>query len=95
VLDGEAFTCGHCGQSLGSENWKDGVHRRSSDLAEQLAEFGIRVKARSAPRMLLYEWSCPGCATLLETNVYPEGLEPLHDVQLSGSPEIPEGAQPV
>jgi N-methylhydantoinase B len=94
VLDGGSFACGHCGQSLGAGNWKDGAHGRSFDLASRLAEFGVRVKSRRDPTMILHEWACPGCGTLLETNLYPEGMEPLHDVQL-GSPAIPDGAKPV
>jgi N-methylhydantoinase B len=95
VHDGDSFACGHCGQSLGSGNWKDGAHGRSFDLAQRLAEFGLRIKRRRDPTMVLHEWSCPGCATLLETNLYPEGMEPLHDVRLTSSPEIPEGAKAV
>jgi N-methylhydantoinase B len=96
VLDGESFACGHCGHTLGSAkgNWKDGAVGRELDAAERLAELGIRVKARRDPRMLLYEWTCPGCATLLETNLYPEGMEPLHDVRL-GAPSLPEHAAAV
>jgi N-methylhydantoinase B len=95
VLGDDAFACGHCGGPLGSGNWKEGAHGRSFDLAGRLAEFGLRVKSRRDPTMVLHEWSCPGCGTLLETNLYPEGMEPLHDVQLTSSPEIPDGAKPV
>jgi N-methylhydantoinase B len=95
VLEANSFACGHCGQSLGSANWKNGAHARSFDLARRLGEMGLRVKSRRDPIMVLHEWSCPGCATLLETNLYPEGMEPLHDVQLISSPEIPAGAKAV
>jgi N-methylhydantoinase B len=88
------FECGHCAQSLGSGNWKDAAIRREFDAAERLAALCIRVKARRDPRMVLYEWACPGCGTLLETNLYPEGMQPLHDVRL-GEAEVPEGAAAV
>lgn len=96
VADG-SFACGHCGHELGpaAGNWKDAaVCRRFDELAARLAELGIRVKERQEPRMVFYEWTCPGCGTLLETNLYPEDMTPLHDVQL-GAPEIPEGAAAV
>ena len=45
--------------------------------------------------MMFYEWACPGCGTLLETNLYPEDMDPLHDLRVGGDTEIPEGAQEV
>ena len=38
-----------------------------------------------APRALLYEWACPHCGSLLETNLYPEGMTPLHDLRLGAA----------
>ena len=40
------------------------------------------MRARSEPAFRLYEWHCPGCASLLEVNLYPEGMEPIHDVRV-------------
>jgi N-methylhydantoinase B len=99
-VDSEAsvFRCGYCEQDLGpvSSNWKAQAARRRFDgLAERLEELGVRVKARAAPRMVLYEWACPGCGTLLETNLYPEEMEPLHDVRVGAAPPPPEGVQEV
>jgi hypothetical protein len=72
-----------------------GARTRVSDLAHRLGEFGIRVKERDNPRLLLYEWSCRSCGSSLETNIYPEGMEPLRDVQLGVEIVLPETAQAV
>ncbi|HUZ28357.1 MAG TPA: hydantoinase B/oxoprolinase family protein, partial [Solirubrobacteraceae bacterium] len=97
TLAGDVLCCAHCEQELGptSGNWRDGAVERRSDLADRLADMGIRVKKRSAPAMILYEWSCPGCGTLLETNLYPEDMAPLHDVRVGEATERPEGAQEI
>jgi N-methylhydantoinase B len=96
-LNNGTLSCGHCAHELGptSGNWRDGAVERKSDLAERLGEFGIRVKRRSDRAMVLYEWSCPGCGTLLETNLYPEDMEPLHGVRVGDAPEVPEGAKEI
>jgi N-methylhydantoinase B len=97
--DGEkgVLRCSHCEQDLGpaTGNWKERAAGRRFDAAERLAELQVRVKARSEPAMFLYEWACPGCATLLETNLYPEGMEPLHDVRVGETPPMPEGVREV
>jgi N-methylhydantoinase B len=91
VLDGSegegTVCCGHCGQRLAplSGNWKDGARVRKSQLAERLAEFGIAVKRRRDPAMLLYEWACPGCGSMLETNIYADDMEPLQDLRFGES----------
>jgi N-methylhydantoinase B len=81
------FACGHCHGELAPVhmNWKETAIGRWSDLAERLARLGVRVKARTERRLLLYEWACPHCGSLLETNLYPEGMPPLHDLRVGAS----------
>jgi N-methylhydantoinase B len=94
---GDSLRCAHCEQELGpvSANWRDAAVEHKSDLADRLAEMGIRVKHRADPTMVLYEWACPGCGTLLETNLYPRDMAPLHDVRVGEAPEPPEGVQAI
>jgi hypothetical protein len=56
--------------------------RRRSDLAD----LGVRVKVRPERRLLLYEWACLHCASLLVTNLYPEEMAPLHDLHAGAGP---------
>lgn len=97
VLADGALHCGHCEHELGpvSGNWRDGALERHFDAAERLASLGVRVKQRAQPKMILHEWACPGCGTLLETNLYPDDMEPLHDVRVGESVTVPEGAREV
>jgi acetone carboxylase gamma subunit len=81
------FVCGHCAGELSpvALNWKDAAVMRRTDLAERLGDLGVRVKARQDRRLALYEWACPRCGSLLETNLYPEEMAPLHDLRLGAS----------
>jgi acetone carboxylase gamma subunit len=81
------FACGHCHGELApvQMNWKETAVGRWSDLAESLARLGVRIKARTERRLLLYEWACPHCGSLLETNLYPEGMPPLHDLRVGAT----------
>ena len=85
---GRRFACGHCGGDLAAmqDNWKDAAVLRRSDMAERLSELGVRVRPRQERRLLLYEWACPRCASLLETNLYPADMEPLHDLRVGAAP---------
>jgi N-methylhydantoinase B len=82
-----AFACNHCGYGLGPStgNWKDAAARRSWPLAERAQHLGIYVRPRRDPAMWLWEFCCPGCATLLEANVYEEGEQPARDIQLGAT----------
>jgi acetone carboxylase gamma subunit len=97
VVEGDELCCGHCGQEISSTavNWKDHAHHWHGDLAATLAEIGIRVKRRAERPLVLHTWACPGCGTFLETNLYPDDMEPLHDVHLGAGAAVPEGARPV
>ena len=91
-LADENFECSYCGEELApiAANWKESVIHRSFGMVDHLAERDIVVQRHPNTAFVLHEWACPGCGMMLETNVYPEGLEPLHDVR-PGS-EIATGA---
>lgn len=84
--DGEpAIRCRRCGRLVcrGDQNYKRYVVRRTRDLAD----YAGRPMPDGAPyRAVLHEYACPGCATLLQVDVYcPElgGEEDLWDIQLT------------
>jgi N-methylhydantoinase B len=81
---GATISCGHCGAELAGPgvNWKAAATVRTSEAGARLAELGCEVRRREDPAFLMYEWYCPGCASLLEANLYPEGMEPIHDVRI-------------
>jgi N-methylhydantoinase B len=92
------FLCGHCDGELAPvrDNWKDAAVLRRFDLADRLSELGIRVKGRQERRLQLYEWACPHCGSLLETNLYPDDVPPVHDLHLgAGAGEEAALAMPV
>ncbi|MCA1844571.1 MAG: hypothetical protein LC792_15540, partial [Actinobacteria bacterium] len=84
VNGGAVITCGHCGQELAASgaDWKEAASVRSHEAGARLAELGCEVRSRQDPAFLLYEWYCPGCASLLEANLYPEGMDPIHDLRI-------------
>jgi N-methylhydantoinase B len=90
---GAAISCGHCGQPLAGagEDWKAAAVLGSHEAAARLAELGCEVRGRREPAFLLYEWHCPGCASLLEVNLYPEGMDPIHDIRVGERPAEPIG----
>jgi N-methylhydantoinase B len=86
VRDG-SFGCGHCDHDLGPSagNWKDAAATRAWPLAERAPYLGIYVRPRRDPAMWLWEFYCPGCATLLEANIYEEGEQPAQDIHLGAT----------
>src|SRR5207248_1112790 len=68
-----------CGNRSG---WRATATVRSHEAGARLAELGCEVRTRSEPAFLLYEWYCPGCASLLEVNLYPEETDPIHDLRV-------------
>ena len=94
VAQSSALVCGHCGEELATldGNWKAGAVVAVHEAAARLAELGCAIRGRSAPAFLLYEWFCPGCASLLETNLYPDGMEPVHDVHMGARLAEPIGS---
>jgi N-methylhydantoinase B len=97
VLRDDELACGHCGRALASTavNWKDHAAHWSGDAAEILGSIGVKVKRRAERPMVLHAWSCPACGTFLETNLYPDDMEPLHDLHVGARAAVPEGARPV
>ena len=91
---GAAIACGHCGEELAGPggNWKTEATVRSGEAGARLAEFGCAVRTRDDPAVLLHEWYCPGCASLLEANLYPEGMEPIFDLRVGERLEEPIGS---
>jgi hypothetical protein len=56
----------------------------------------VRVKGRQEGRLVLYEWACPHCASLLETNLYPPDMAPLHDLHIGAEAgQEVAGARPI
>jgi N-methylhydantoinase B len=91
---GATIACGHCGAELAGPggNWKTAATVRSGEAGARLAEFGCAVRTRDEPAFLLHEWYCPGCASLLEANLYPEGMEPIFDLRVGERVAEPIGA---
>ncbi len=79
-----AIACGSCGAELAGagRNWRDGCKMRVSEASGRLAELGVHIRPRHDPAVELYEWSCPACGSLLETNLFPEGMAPNHDLRI-------------
>jgi N-methylhydantoinase B len=76
--------CRRCGQGLGprTATYKRHALRRDRDLAELS---GRPMPDGSAYRAVLREYACPGCATLLQVDVWcPElgGAEDLADIEI-------------
>ncbi len=92
--DGEQwFACNHCGKELGptSENWKEHVAHESWPLVERARYLGIYVRPRSNPEMWMWEFYCPSCGSMMETNIYEEGETSARDIRLGEiRPELGE-----
>jgi N-methylhydantoinase B len=90
--DERKICCARCdyGLSLISADWKAHAVRRDFGAAERLAQFDIAVQVWSETLILLYEWYCPSCATMLETNLYPDGVAPIHDLHVGTEVTEPE-----
>lgn len=78
------FVCNHCGHEIcdASDNWKEHTAARSWPLEERARHLGTHVRPRRDPAMVMWEFYCPGCATLLEANIYEEGETPSQDIWL-------------
>ncbi len=65
------IACTHCGSAICSstDNWRQKTARRDSDLATYLDGLGVWVPARAPEALHFVEFFCPGCATLLDTEI--------------------------
>jgi N-methylhydantoinase B len=90
VVDGEGWCCGHCEHALGpvSENWRESAHSHERPIAEAYEEREMAVRDRlESPRIMLAERFCPGCASLLAADLFPEGFSGYVAPRL-GSPDV-------
>jgi N-methylhydantoinase B len=90
--DGSAgFCCNHCGTLIGpvSENWKLNASSRSWPLVERARELGTKVRPTVGLQLLLWEFYCPSCGTLLEVSVFEDGEQPVHDIRLGETRDEP------
>lgn len=69
--------CIHCGTSICSvrDNWRNETKRRESDLTSYLDNLGVWVQSRAPEPLRFVEFFCPGCATLLDTEVVRPDIE--------------------
>jgi acetone carboxylase gamma subunit len=83
IVDG-SLCCSHCGERLApiAENWKERASARSTPLSEKADDLGALLKAATTVPLVLWEISCPGCATLLDVEVGRDGEPPEHDIRL-------------
>ncbi len=91
---GEQIECGYCGVELAraGADWKVACSVSVAEASGRLAALGVRIRPRQEPAIDLYEWSCPRCASLLETNLYPRGMAPIHDLRLGEKVSEPIGS---
>lgn len=84
VAGRKVFICNHCGHHLcgAAENWKTKAVVTENELAPRLATFGVVVKKRNDPPMILREYCCPSCGVLFETKVGIEGQPVSFDIRL-------------
>jgi len=82
--EGLTACCGHCSRRLAAapSPWKNGAATAESHLGAATARFLVApVVARKNPRVVLREFFCPSCATLLESEVVLEGTPVEADVR--------------
>ena len=86
-LEREVWCCRVCGHNLAraEENYKRGClvyERDPQDIYPKIypdAEFGLTVAEGYG---LFVEFYCPGCGTMFENELLPEGYPPTHDLEL-------------
>jgi acetone carboxylase gamma subunit len=88
-LDSEHWECAVCNQPLNSAraNYKEGLLIHARDPREihrplidpKLYEYTF---APDPTLCVIYEFYCPGCGTLVETEYTVPGHMPLHDIEL-------------
>ncbi len=86
-LDNERWTCHVCGQDLASarENYKTGcvVHERDpKEIYPPIFPTGEFRLTTAEGYGLFVEFYCPGCGTMVENELLPEGYPPTYDIEL-------------
>lgn len=86
-LDRELWCCHVCGWALidAAENYKRGclVHERDpSEIYPPVYREGDYRLTVADGYGLFIEFYCPGCGTMVENELLPEGYPPSHDIQL-------------
>jgi N-methylhydantoinase B len=79
-----AWSCASCDERLGedSANWRDGAVSSENPIAERYDALGMIVRDRlEAPRVMMREYFCPGCAASLGVDVATAELETLPAAQ--------------
>ncbi|HZZ45530.1 MAG TPA: hydantoinase B/oxoprolinase family protein [Pseudonocardia sp.] len=86
-VTGDRLVCNHCGQDLAvaSGNWKAGAHARSWPLAERAAQVRSAVRPTTVIDLLMWEYCCPACGTLLEVDIAEADDEAPHDIRLGAT----------
>jgi N-methylhydantoinase B len=78
AVDGSNWCCTSCGETLGDAglNYRESAVLVEKPIAERFAELGMIVRDRvEAPRVVVREYSCPGCAASLVVDVATDDLE--------------------
>jgi N-methylhydantoinase B len=79
-----AWSCASCDERLADEdgNWRDGAIGAENPIAERYDALGMIVRDRKeAPRVMMREHFCPGCAASLGVDVATDDLEVLPSAQ--------------
>ena len=86
-LDAERWQCRRCEEVLGpaDRNYKFGLLVRERDPEEVQKTYGNDDELTFAAHpdwARLLEYFCPGCGTLVETELLPPGHPPTHDIHV-------------
>jgi N-methylhydantoinase B len=75
-----AWSCASCDERLADEdaNWREGAVAAENPIAERYDALGMIVRDRKeAPRVMMREYFCPGCAASLGVDVATDELDTL------------------
>jgi N-methylhydantoinase B len=86
VIDSGCIRCRKCGQDYGPAdgNYKLGTLWRELEIRDIAPGFNDRSRYVD-DEVVLRECICPGCKTLLESEVTMRGSDPVHDIKINGS----------
>jgi N-methylhydantoinase B len=90
-VDDGHLSCNHCGERLAAiaDSWKEHASARSWPLAERAKDLGAMVRPTTAISLVMWEFSCPACGSLLEVDVAEEGDPVPNDIRLGVSSDEP------